>query len=206
MNFAQLRNAVRTRIGVPTSDAFYTDEVLSDLVNEALQVVSSENDWPWLETSTTFALVGGTATYDPPADWVRTRSLCIDGYDAMEWRSLIELREWPSTITDVPRYFNVNAEQITLRPVPASADTVTHDYYKNDQTLVTDSDVPLMPAQFRYAIVAYAVHLAFMRAGDVQRALAASADYAAWLKRMTDNRRRQTGGLRVRVRPGGGFA
>lgn len=205
MNLAQLRDAVRTRIGVPSGDTFYTDQTLTDLVNEALQAIASENDWPWLEESTTFALVNGTATYTPPADWVRTRSLCIDGYDAMEWRSLIELREIPTTITDSPRFFNVNVEQITLRPVPASAATVIHDYLKNEQTLVTDADVPFLPLQFRYAIVAFACHLAYLRSGDVQRAIAAATDYAAWLKRMVEQRRRQTGGLRVRVRPGGGF-
>lgn len=206
MNLEQLQDAVRVRLGVPAGDSFYTAPVLADLMNEALQVVSTEADWPWLEASTTFALVNGTATYDPPANWMRTRSLCIDGFDAMEWRSLTELREWPSTIVDVPRYFNVNVEQITLRPVPGAVYTVTHDYYKTEPTLTNPTDTPLMPAQFHYAIVAYAVHLACIRSGDVPRATAALADYQGWLRRMIDNRRRQTGGLRIRIRPGGGFA
>lgn len=203
MNLAQLRDAVRTRIGVPASDTFYQDQTVTDLVNEALAVIATEADWPWLEASTTFSLVAGTATYTPPADWTRTRSLCIDGFDAMEWRSLIELREWPTTIVDTPRYFNVNVEQITVRPVPAAARTVIHDYVVDEPTLSADTDTPLMPSQYHYAIVAYAVHLAHMRSGDVQRATASMADYQSWLRRITDNRRRQTGGLRVRVRPGG---
>jgi len=203
MNLAQLNDAVRTRIGVPAGDAFYTDQVLTDLVNESLQVISTEYDWPWLDASTTFDLVNGTATYTPPADWMRTRSLCIDGFDAMEYRSLIELREWPTTIVDVPRYYHINVEQITLRPVPGAVWTVTHDYVKVEPTLVDSTDTPLMPSQFHYAIVAYAVHLAYLRSGDVQRATAAVADYQGWLRRMSDARRRQTSPLRVRVRPGG---
>lgn len=206
MNLEQLCDAERARLGVPVSDNFYTPPVLIDLTNEALQAISTEFDWPWLDASTTFDTANGTATYTPPADWMRTRGLCIDGFDAMEYRSLIELREWPTSITDVPRYFHVNAEQLTLRPVPGSVNTVTHDYVKIEPALANPTDTPLMPSQFHYVIVAYAVHLAHLRAGDVQRATAALADYQGWLKRMTDNRRRQTGGIRVRVRPGGGFA
>ena len=206
MNLEQLCDAERVRLGVPASDTFYTQETLTDLTNEALQAISAEFDWPWLDGVDTFSLVNGTATYTPPADWARTRGLCIDGFDAMEYRSLIELREWPTTIVDVPRYYHINADTITLRPVPGAVNTVIHDYVKVETTLVTPADVPLMPTQFRYSIVAYAVHLAHMRQGDVQRAQAALGDYQGWLRRMTDNRRRSTGGIRVRVRPGGGFA
>ncbi len=205
MNLAQLRDSVRTRLGVPAGDTFFTDPVLTDLINESLQAISAEADWPWLEISTTFATVNGTATYTPPADWSRTRSLCIDGFDALEWRSLAEIREWPTNIIDAPRYYNINAEQITLRPVPGSVYTVTHDYLKDDQTLVTDADVPLMPSGFHYSIIAFACHLAHQRSGDAQRAQAAMGDYQGWVKRMVSQRQRQSGGLRVRVRPGGGL-
>ena len=201
-----MRTAVRTRLGVPAADTFFTDAVLTDLVNEALQAISTEVDWPWLEASTTFSTANGTATYTPTAGWMRTRSLCIDGYDGMEWRSLTEVREIPTTVTGVPCIFNVNVEQLTLRPVPNGVFTVTHDYIKVEPALALTSDTPLMPAQFHYAIVSLACHLGHLRSGDVNRAVAAMADYQGWLKRMVDNRRRQTGGLRVRVRPGGGFA
>jgi hypothetical protein len=206
MNLEQMCDAERVRLGVPASDTFYTLETLTDLTNEALQAISTEFDWPWLDGTVSFSTVSGTATYTPPADWARTRGLCIDGFDAMEYRSLIELREWPTTDSDVPRYYHINEEAITLRPVPGSVNTVIHDYVKTEATLVTPADVPFMPAQFHYSVVAYAVHLAFLRQGDVQRATAALGDYQGWLKRMVDNRRRQAGGVRVRVRPGGGFA
>lgn len=206
MNLAELSDAVRTRIGVPAGDTFYTDPVVADLVNEALAAISAESDWPWLEATTTFALANGTATYTPPTDWVATRSLCIDGFDAMEPRSLIEIREWPTTIVDIPRYFNINAETITLRPVPGAVNTVTHDYLKYEPALAAPSAAPLMPSSYHYSIVAFACHLAYLRTGDVQRASAALADYAGWVKRMAERRLRQRGGIRVRVRPGGGFA
>lgn len=205
MNLAQMRDAARVRLGVPASDTFYTDPALMDLTNEALQAIATEFDWPWLEASTTFATVSGTATYTPPADWMRTRGLCIDGSDAMEYRSLIELREVATTTTGEPGFYHINTEQITLRPVPSSVSTVIHDYVKIEPALAGDTDTPLMPSQFHYSVVAFAVHMAHLRSGDVNRAAAAMADYQGWLKRMTDNRRRQSGGMRVRLRPGGGF-
>lgn len=205
MNLEQLQDAVRVRLGVPSSDTFYTQPVLTDLVNEAVQAISSEADWPWLQTSTSFSTSSGTGTYTPPADWVETRALCIDGYDAMEYRTIAEIREYPTTVTDVPSVYTVSGDAILLRPVPGGTYTVTHDYVKNEQTLVTPADVPLMPTQFRYSIVHMACHLAFLRSGDVNRATAALADYNGWKQRMLRQRRRSGGPIRIRVRPGGGF-
>lgn len=203
MNLSQLRDAVRVRLGVPGGDTFYTDTTLNDLINESLQAIASEADWPWLQTSTTFDTVAGDGAYDPPADWIETRSLCIDDFNAIEWRSLPEIREYPTSITDVPEAYTVSGDELLLRPVPAGVYTVQHDYLRMEQTLVTDSDVPFMPTQWRYSIVAFATHLAYLRSGDVQRATAALADYQAWTKRMRMQRRRSKGPIRVRVRPGG---
>lgn len=200
-----MRNAVRTRLGVPAGDTFYTDEVLTDLVNEALQAVASDADWPWLTVSTSFPTVAGTGSYTPPADWTETRVLCIDGSDPIEWRSLAEIRQYPATSTGVPQIYYASANELILRPIPSSVMTVQHDYVKNEQTLVTDADVPLMPTQFRYSVVHMALHLAFLRAGDVQRATAAISDYAGWKTRMLRQRRRSAGPIRIRVRPGSAF-
>lgn len=203
MNLAQLRDSVRTRIGVPAGDTFYTDQTLTDLLNEALSAISTEADWPWLQLSTTFSTVAGTGTYTPPADWTETRSLCIDGYDSIDPRSLAEIREYLTTDSDVPRVYCISGDTILLRPIPNSVQVVTHDYVKNEALLVTDTDAPLMPSQFHYAIVAFACHLAYLRSGDVQRATAALSDYGSWKQRMLRQRRRTAGPIRVRVRAGG---
>lgn len=211
MNLAALRTAVRTRIGVPAADTFFTDTVLTDLVNEALQAVSAEADWPWLQTSTTISTVAGTGTYTPPADWGQTRALTIDGYDAMEYRTLPEIREYLSTIRGVPTVYTVSAEAILMRPVPAAVYSVTHDYMKGEPALSGDSDTPLMPSQFHYAIVSFAVHLAHARNNEIGSyrgavtgaAAAALQQYQLWLGRMHSQRRRSSGPMRVRVRAGG---
>jgi hypothetical protein len=210
MNLAQTRDAVRTRLGVPTSDSFFSDQVLTDLVNEALQAVTAEADWPWLQTSTTFPTVAGTSTYTPPTDWSQTRSLCIDGYDAMDYRSLSEIREYLSTQRGVPTVYTVSGEVVLLRPTPDAAYTVTHDYLKGEPALVNDTDRPIMPSVFHYAIVAFACHLAHARNNEIGsyrgaitgNAAASLSQYHNWLERMMSARRRTSGPMRVRVRGG----
>lgn len=211
MNLAQMRDAVRVRIGVPASDTFSTDPVLTDLLNEALQAVASEADWPWMQAATTFVTSDGTGTYTPPDDWARTRSLCIDGYDSMEWRSLAEIREYLTTLKAVPMVYTVTGEDILLRPVPNGTYTVTHDYLIEEPALVSDTDTPIMPSQYHYAIVAFACHLAHARNNEVGSyrgvitgsAAAALSQYHQWLERMMSARRRTVGPIRVRVRAGG---
>lgn len=205
MNLEQLRDASRRRLGVPSADAFFTDPILDDLVNESLQVLSMEEDWPWLQVATTFATVSGTRGYTPPAGWNRTKALGIDGYDALQWRSLQEIREVPTATTGVPQYYTVFAEQVLLAPIPNGVYTILHDYVKIEPDLTLATDTPLIPTQFHHAVVAYVAHLAHLRAGDAQMASAALADYQGWLSRMRNHRRRSSAPLRVRVRPGGGF-
>lgn len=203
MNLAQLSDSVRVRLGTPAGDTFFTDPVLADLVNEALLAISTETDWPWLQTSSTIPTVNGTAAYTLAAGVRNTRALTIDGYDPLEWRTLAEIRSIPTTVTGQPTMYTVTQEQILVRPVPAGVYTLVHDYSTVEPVLSGPTSTPVMPSEFHYAIVALACHLAHLRGGDVNRAGAAMADYQGWLKRMVSQRRRSSGPIRVRVRPGG---
>ena len=51
-----LRRLVRQRMGVPTSDDFFTDTVLTDTINQALFTVDAEQRWPWMEQVDTVPL------------------------------------------------------------------------------------------------------------------------------------------------------
>jgi hypothetical protein len=81
VTLTEMRTAVRTRIGNPSTDGFFTDAQLTDLINEALAAVSAEEDWPWLQTSANITTVAGTAAYAAPAGWVHTKQLYINLYD-----------------------------------------------------------------------------------------------------------------------------
>lgn len=198
---------VRTRLGTPSTDGFFTDAQITDMINESLQYNNTLADWPWCKATTTFATVSGTATYDPTAasGWMKTRALTIDGYDSMALMSLIEIRERQLSITGTPSVYCVENELIHLRDVPNAVFTVIHDYIKVEPVLSGGSSVPLMPDQFRYSIIEFATYLAAMRQGDWAGADRALARHAKWYDAMSDHRRRTTSTRRVRVRPGSGL-
>ena len=206
LTFATMLTAVRTRLGNPSTDGFFTDAQVGELVNESLQYNNTLADWPWCKATTTFVTVSGTITYDPTAatGWMKTRVLTIDGYDSMQQLSLQEIREKPTTETGVPCYFALENELIHLRPVPNAVYTVIHDYYKIEPELAS-TDSPLMPAQFRFAIVEYAAYLAHMREGNMGMADRALARHQKWYEAMADHRRRTTAPKKIRTRPGSAY-
>lgn len=206
VDVTSMTTSVRTRLGNPSTDGFFTDAQILDLLNEGVQAVAAEGDWPWHKTSASFNTVSGTATYTPIAGWMKTRALTIDGFDSMTQLSLQEIREMPTTTTGTPCWYAVENEVINLRPVPNAVFAVIHDYFKVEPVLSGATDEPLLPTQFRMAIVEYAVYLAHLRQGDTSRysnaAAAALDNFGKWIVRMADHRRRTSGARRIRVRPG----
>lgn len=205
MTLAEIRNSIRVRLGVASNDAFYTNEVLTDIVNEGLYAMCMEADWPWLQVSTTFSTAAGTQAYTPPASWVRTKALTPDeGADSLVLLSLIEIREFGDEEEDrgFPRYYTVWDEDILIAPVPDEIYTIKHDYIRTEDQLDQDNDTPILPVQWHYALVHLCAGIAQLRQNETQRWEAEMKNYEKWLERMHDNRRRSSANLRVRVRPG----
>lgn len=202
MILEQLRDGLRFRLGVPENENFYQAQTLDSLINEAIQTISVENAWPWLQVATTFNTVANTRLYTPPTNWQRTKNLSIDGYDSLFLLDLQEIRNWPDSVSDVPLFYTIYQEQIYLAPAPSAIYTIRHDYIRQEPKLIDDSDQPLMPVQFQYSILAFAAHLAHMRAGDLPRGAAALQEYNNWKKRMEEARPRSSSTIKVRVRPG----
>lgn len=202
MMLETLRDAVRVRLGVPENENFYFAQQLDDLLNEALQTISAEGDWSWLQASETIPTVTGTRFYTPNVNWSQTKALSIQGFDAMTYLDLQEVRNWPDDVFDVPMFYTVYLEQLYLAPTPSAVYQLRHDYLRSEPRLIDNTDVPLMPSLYHYSILAMAVHLAHLRAGDLPRAAAAKQEYDAWLKRMEGQKMRTTSTVKVRVRPG----
>lgn len=206
MNLAEFRDAVRLRSGVPSSDSFNDDQVLTGIVNEALMVLSADvDDAAWLLASDTFVTTAGTQSYTPPADWGRTKYLTIDSQPEIEFVTLGDVRAWPAATRGVPRYYTTTGSEILVAPVPDATYTVRHDYYVEETPLTDDTDTPLVPSTFHHAIVAYATHLALLRSNEQQRASGELANYQGWLRRIQDQKRRSVKATRIRVRPGRQF-
>lgn len=207
MNLEQIRDSIRIRLGVPTNDNFYTDVVLDDLVNEAIQAISIEADWPWLQDSATITTAAGTQAYTPTVDaghvWLRTRVLTpTDRGEPLSLRSLSEIREYLSTDQAEPQYYCVSGEQILLAPIPNAVKTITHDYVRQETPLVNNTDEPALPLPFRYAIVHLAAAMGHLRQNQPERWGSEMRSYNEWLGRMNKSIQRVTANKRVRVRRG----
>lgn len=184
MNLTALRTAVRTRLGVPTNDALFTDTVVTSLINAALHAIETKHDWEWLEADETLATVA-SQTYVAPTDtdWLRTISCTISGRVPLERRTITEL-DLMLGDSGTPRYWGVFNRKIELRPVPSAILSIKHRFVQAEPDLVSDSDTPLMPASFHTSIVELAAHYGFRRSKNLPAAGAALSDYQAWEERM----------------------
>lgn len=206
MTLEELRDATRVRLGVPSNDTFYQDIYLDDLLNEALAAISTAFDWTWLQATELINTVAGTRFYSPVDPlYMVTKAVSIQGYDAMTWVDMQTIRNWPDDTRDVPQYYTIWLNQIYMAPAPSAVYAIRHDYLKREPVLDENGDTPLMPSVYHYAIIAHAVHLGFLRAGDLPRAAQAKNEADAWIDRMLNGRIGSTSTLRVRVRPGRDF-
>lgn len=196
MTLSELQSALRTRLGVPNTDALFTDSVCTDLINQALHAIEVRHDWPWLEAVETITTANGDDDYVPAAGWMRTVSLTISGRAPLERKTITEIDELLGTTGD-PRFYTVFAEQIIVRPVPTSALAIRHRYIKKETDLAGGSDTPLLPASYHGALIALAASFAFRRSNQLADAGAAQAEYQAWEERMlsrADRLSEETGG------------
>lgn len=204
MTLTELIASVRAKSGYPSTDAQITDAAITDFLNDALNAISTERDWPWLETSATLTTVADTAAYSPPSGWVRTRALQVPGSAPMDGAaSRFELDSlYPSTSTGQPQSWVVSGDQIRLYPIPDGVYSITHIYFRQETQLSSPTDEPLMPAWAHAAIVHWATSLCHSRTRNQELADESMKRARDWLTRLADNARRSNGPYRVRVRPG----
>lgn len=209
MNVATMIAAVRRKVGTSQGDGMLPPDVLLDLIDEANMMLEAERDWPWQLTSASFSTVAGQQAYTQAeftaaaGDWLRTSQLKIAGYEPLVLRTVGDLDAGnPASAQGLPSEFAYYGDTLLLSPTPGGVYAVTHRYVKVTPSLDADTDSPLMPAMFRWAIVQQATALAFQRVGDDDRAQLAEAAVDRWRVRMLDDQRRSSGSLRVRVRAG----
>jgi len=190
MNLTGLIEATRTRLGLPNTDAFFTDAVITDLVNAALQYISSQHDFPWLEASETLNTVAHTENVATAAASQRTIAL----YDPtgiqltyMPYHDLVRIPK--NAESDTLRFFGMKGSTLVLRPTPLGtvSGALTHIYRSAEPRLLTGTDTPLMPQQFHDAVADKAANLGMMRQGDLNGAKLYEELCSQWISSMVDN-------------------
>jgi len=158
LNLLELRTAVRDEL-VEATPGFWTDDELDRWINDAnrdLTEVAQIPGGPY-----TFNTAAGTASYDPPSDFLKVRRLEVD--DAMLIPLSLDRRMSGS---GTPAFYYVYDGKIYLVPTPDAVLGATLWYYKAASTLFADSDTPIIPEQFHRLIVVYAVGQAKRKADD----------------------------------------
>jgi len=140
MQLTDIRDRVRNRVGISSTDALATDAIMTTLINDAIDTISLKMDWPWLEASETIATVVGTTSYTPAATWRTTQRLSISD-DNLLYKNPTDIAQY-SAFTGYPRFFTVELAKIVLAPTPDAVYSVTHVYTKVETDLSADADEP----------------------------------------------------------------
>lgn len=203
MNAGELVAAVYDSTGYRPDDGLVTPDVVLRGVNRALRAVAAERDWPWLQASTSLAVVAATVTYALPADYVRTRRLVNDDGVPLERADARQLEDEFGEETGDPSWFAVDGELLVLRPIATRALTYAHFYVRREKVLVGDGETPYLPTEWQDAVVQLAEAYAHRAGRAPDRADEAQKGYDTfWRSRMLDDVRRTRGPLRARVRAG----
>lgn len=198
---AQLRRSVRSRLGIPVTDQFQSDDVIDEHINIAIQTIEQEQRWPWQETVQTVTITDSSGDVTVPNDWRATRTIIYDRHEVAIVGPL-ELFMYPVDETGPAQIAAVVDRVLKFRPAPPVGDTLTHVYYRRAVLLVDDEDQPQMPDEFTPAIIAKAAELLSVREDDRAAAGAHAAEYNEWVQRMRRDLRRTTGPIVPRIRPG----
>lgn len=183
MDLITMRAKLRTRLGVPSTDALYTDASCTSLINSALHYIETEADWGWLEQEATITTVAATTDYAFPTRYRSTITITSpDGYPLE--RATAEHQRLLRAASGVPKVYDVFGTMVRLAPAPTGAQALTHIYVGGEADLSADADLPLVPAVWHDAVVEYAAYLAFRRWGATTEAGSALAAYETWLEQM----------------------
>lgn len=198
-DLATLRSLVRLRLGVPTSDDFFTDSVVTTLINAAIATIENEQRWPWMERFNDTS-IDATGSLLMPQFWRATRAVIVNGIE-LELTTPTDILADSST--GAPTAYAEVGSGITVRPIPPAGTTATHIWYAFPTTLVVDSDFASVPDGYSEAIVCKAAELGSAREDDSSARQLHAADYGRWIDRMRRDVRRSVHPIKVRVRPGG---
>lgn len=196
MDLQTFRSELRTRLGVPAGDAFWTDAACNQLINAAVHLVETEDDWAWLETTENIATIAGTDSYLTAGTCLRTLALKSPNNVILR---RVDVREIDGmTGSGTPRMYATFGASLVVRPTPSAIETLLHRFLRTEAELVGAADTPLLPASYHPAVVEAAAMMAFRRENKTQAAEGAKTTYNDWIEQMRRRANRRSDD------PGGG--
>ena len=152
-------------------------------LNQSYQEICGLDDWPFLEVSTSGSLpltisdlrtvMSATNTVtELPLSFIDRRS-AVDAYPDL-------------TEPGNPEYAYFT-DATTIAGFPVGSDTINVRYIKVPADLSADSDTPIIPARYQYAIVDFACGRAYMDSDNPQMAQAVRADADTIIQSMREH-------------------
>lgn len=198
-----MRTSVRQRLGVPSTDSFYTDTILTGLINEALNWYAGQWDWPWLEKSETISCADADSDYSLASDYQSTIAVIDSTGTPLVEKPFDELLFMTDAKSANPHFYTVYNATLHVRPVPNGSFNLTHYYRAAETALSGDSDTPAMPDQWLGAVYEYAAGLGFQAAGNLTDAGEKFKTANAWIDQMRTRANRDSASLGGGQRPPG---
>lgn len=142
-------------------------------LNVAVQEICELEDWPFLLATTTGAApltIADLRTVQTVVDVPTNRKLRPSNLG-----QITDTYPAPTTTGSPVFYYFTSQNTISVFPVN-TAEQIKVTYWKTPADMVADTDVPVIPARYQYAIVDYACGRAFADASDFNEAQAARAE------------------------------
>lgn len=152
-------------------------------INQSYQEICGLDDWPFLEVSTSGSL---------PLTIADLRTIMSATNTVTELPlSFIDRRTVVDTYPDLTEPGNPEfayfTSPTTIEGFPVGSDTINVRYVKVPTDLSADSDEPVIPARYRYAIVDFACGRAYMDSDNPQMAQAVRGDAEATVQLMREH-------------------
>jgi len=183
MNRRELREQLKVFLAISrTGDGMLTDDVLNSFLNDALNRISTDHDWPYLLTSAT-VVVDTTGSGPLPSGFARARDVTVGGTRAKQatFRELLDPGGRSNSFV-----WTIVGSTLRLDPEPSANLNATLWYFQQEPLLASDTSTPLMPSDDHPAIAYFAAQLGWLSRGDQQRAQTWYAQYEQAVKGMQD--------------------
>jgi hypothetical protein len=141
-------------------------------INQGQEYICAQTDFRELASSETITLVAGQEAYDLPTDYQRNYTVLLTNTDGSK-TALLSTEKQPfdplAPSSGCPTRYSIQGSQIKFYPVPDTAGTVTLNYYAKPPTLGVN-DSPVIPDQYEYLLVHYALKFCYERENDYNSA------------------------------------
>jgi hypothetical protein len=180
---------IRNRVNLATDDARVSDTNLLDFINQAMQDVESQKDWPWRQKIETITINANDNDYTPAADWRTTLSLTL-----VDPPAVLQKRTWKwtrryawSELTGIPAYYTEHGGTLYLFPTPDASYSMQHRYLETVDTLGSTSATVGNPDWFDSVIVTKASSYVAQKLRDSELYQMLETQYKQQIKAFADD-------------------